>query len=156
MPSLKIFTDMGKEEKLQFFQRCQDLLLETTPDSPYVLRQGDLDRNRSYFLDIFLRYQGLVYESDGIILLFNKLQYENKDQIYEHYRQRLFHPPDKNPNTYTVDFIASKLDPKILSEMEPYFKDEGMKWVCFLRGQKLSIFPAESFKNSVKQRFGLI
>jgi len=155
MPSIRIFTDLDKEERIEFFQRCQDLLLETAPESPYILRQGDVARNKSYFLDIFLKYQGLIYESDGIILLFNKLQYEDKDHIYEQYRDRLFHSPDKEPNTYSVDFIAAKLDPKILSEMEPYFKDEGMKWVCFLRGQQLSVFDAESLKNSVKAKFGL-
>lgn len=156
MPPIRIFTDMNQEEKMQFFQRCQDLLIKTNPNSPYILKKDGPSRNKNYFIDIFLKYQGFVYETDAIILLFNKLHFENTNDIYDRYRNRLFDTPDENPNTYTVDFIASKLDPEILSGMEPYFKDAGMKWVCFLRGQKLSIFDAETFKNGVKDRFGLI
>ena len=87
--------------------------------------------------------------------MFNKLQYESREEIYEQYREKLFYPPHKEPNTYSIDFIAAKLDLKMLSEMEPYFRDGGMKWVCFLRGQRVSVFSAEAFKDSVKGKFGL-
>ena len=150
--SVRLFNEMGKEEKMDFFQKCQNMLVKNQPDSLWILRDGD-ESNRSYFLDIFLRYQGIVYESENIILLFNKHQYASKDEIIVKSREKLFSAPDKNPNTYSIDFVTSKLTQEILQEVEPHFKDPGIKWIHFLRGQKVSVFDIELFKSGLMGEF---
>jgi len=154
MPALKIFTDLSKEERLTLFQKCQDLLVKHQPDSEWVLRRGGR-YNKTFFIDVFIRYKGLVYESDDIVVLFNKQWYVSRDDIIERQRDDLWRPPHKTPNTYSIDFIASSLTKEILQELEPYFNDPGMKYVCFLRGAKLSVFNVEAFKDGMRHRFGL-
>ena len=151
--SLSLFSELGHDEKVDFFRRCQKLLVKHSPNSPWVLRGGAEPTNMSYFLDVFIRYKGIIYETDDMILLFNKRYFEDEDEIHHEYHNKLYDPPDKNPNTYTIDFIASSLSEKILKDLEPYFNDPGMKHVCFLRGAKLSVFDAESFKNAMKNKF---
>ena len=150
--SVRLFNEMSKEEKVDFFQKCQNMLVKNQPSSVWVLRDGD-ESNRSYFLDLFLKYQGIAYESENIILLFNKHRYTNKDEIVMKSRDRLFSAPDENPNTYSIDFVTSKLTQKILQEVEPHFKDPGIQWIHFLRGQKVSVFDIEPFKKGLMDEF---
>ena len=152
MPSLRLFPDYTSEEKIGLFQKCQDLLVKNQPNSPWVLRK-DATFNKTFYLDFFVRYQGLVYEADDAVVLFNKQWYASRDDIIDRQREDLWLSPHQNPNTYAIDFIASKLTKEVLLELEPYFSDPGMKYVCFLRGSKLSVFDAESFKDSMRLRF---
>jgi len=149
---VRLFNEMSEEEKMDFFQKCQNMLIKNQPNSPWVLRVDD-ERNRGYFLDIFLRYQGMVYESENIILLFNKHYFVNKEEVVVKSRERLFSEPDENANTYSIDFVTSKLTQEVLQEIEPHFKDTGIKWIHFLRGQKVSVFDIEPFKNSLISEF---
>lgn len=152
MPHLTRFDELDKEGKIQFFQKCQDLLLANQPDSPWVLREGS---QKNYFISLFIKYKGIAYQTEDVVILFNKLRYENKDDILGNHATRMFEPPAQSPNTYSIDFITAKLTPEILLEAGDYFKDPGMEWVCFLRGQKLSVFNFESFKRGMRQRFDI-
>ena len=79
MPTLTRFVEMSRDERLALFQRCQDLMIEVQPDSPWILRENLTynARNAAFFLDACLRYQGFVYEAGGIIIMFYKHFYEN-------------------------------------------------------------------------------
>ena len=153
MPHLTRFDELDKEGKIQFFQKCQDLLLVNQPSSPWILRSGGDQRN--YFVDLFIRYKGIAYQTEKVVILFNKLRYEDKDDILQNHVTRMFESPAQDPNTYSIDFITAKLTPEILLEADDYFRDPGIKWVCFLRGQKLSVFNIEAFKRGMRQRFDI-
>jgi len=151
MGSLIQFQDMTHSNKLDFFQRCQELLLRTEPSSPYVIREGS-ERGKSFIIDAFLKYKGYIYEAEEVIIMFNKHFYEEKEQAVNEYGEKLFAAPENPANTYSIDFIAASLNEQRLKEMEPYF-NEGMRYVVFLRGQRPAIFEAENFKNAMKSKY---
>ena len=152
MPAIKLFSDLEREEKIAFFQKCQDLLIKNQPTSPYIMRHGQAN-SRTYLYDIFLRYKGLVYETNEIIVMFNKLRCSGREDIIENYRENLFSLPHPEPNTYTIDFVTAKLNKEMLMELKPYFSDPGIEYVSFLRGQNLTVFDIESFRKSMIMKF---
>ena len=152
MPQMKLFGPLSKEEKMAFFQRCQDLLVKNQPNSPYVLKANAQRKN--FFLDMFLKYQGLAYESDNVAILFNKHNCPGgADEIHNRYREKLFSPPDSTPNCYSIDFITTRMNSALLEELRPHFNDEGIKHISFLRGAKLSVFDFQRFKESLYDKF---
>jgi len=153
MPNIKLFNDLDREERLDFFQRCQDMLVKHNPNSPYIMRYGS-PVTKSYFFDVFLRYQGILYETDKIIVMFNKHRCSGREEIIEKYRENLFLPPHPEPNTYSIDFVSSsQLNKEILTELKPFFSDDGMEYISFLRGQNLTVFDIESFRKSMIMKF---
>jgi len=154
MPTLIKFKEMGKDAKLAFFQRCQDLMIEVQPDSPWILRERQTHntRNRTFFLDSFLRYQGFVYEAGGVIIMFNKHFYENKEEPIKKYVDYLYTGPHPTPNTYAIDFITAKINADKLRELEPYFKDD-MKYITYLRGPRPCVFNFDNFKKAIQNRY---
>jgi len=152
MPHLKQFSELDRQQRIDFFQKCQDLLIKAHPTSEYIMRRG-VRATGTYFIDVFLRYKGLVYETDKIIIMFNKLRCSGREEIIEKYRENLFSPPHPEPNTYSIDFVTAKLSKEMLEELKPYFSDPGMEYISFLRGQNLTVFDIESFRKSMIMKF---
>ena len=152
MPTLRKFPDMSKDDRLDFFQRCQNLLVKTQPNSPWIMKYRQ-EHDKTFFLDVFLKYQGFVYESNNIILLYNTFSYNSKEEAQESYALNLFAPPDENPNTYTIDFIASEIDADKVSELKPYFEDSNIKYITFLRGNRPAAFDIDRFKEAMLNKF---
>jgi len=154
MASLTRFVDMDRGERLNFFQKCQDLMIAIEPDSPWVMRKGQTPkmRHKSFFIDAVLRYQGFVYEAGGIIIMFNKHFYENKEEPIEKYTNNLYAPPHPTPNTYAIDFIIAKMDANKLRELQPYFKDD-MKYITYLRERRPCVFNLANFKKAMENRY---
>ena len=128
-------------------------MIEIEPDSPWVLREGQTrySRNKSFFIDSVLKYQGFAYEAGGIIIMFNKHFYENKEDPTEKYTDNLYTAPHLTPNTYAIDFIIAKMDADKLRELEPYFKDD-MKYIAYLRERRPCVFNFDNFKKAMKKR----
>jgi hypothetical protein len=154
MPSIKLFSEMSMDEKLDFFQRCQDLLVKNQPKSPYILKSRR-SANKKYFMDILLRYKGIAYQSERMAMLFNKHHYSTKEEIHEQYEVSLFPSPHPNPNSYSVDFITSTVSKELLEEVRPFFPTEGIEYIFFLRGQKISVFDAKVWREGLFSNYGL-
>ena len=154
MATLTQFKEMSRDEKLAFFQRCQDLMIKVQPDSLWILRKKQTPeaRNRIFFLDAFLRYQGFVYEADGIIIMFNKHFYLDKEDPIEKYADYLYDAPHPTPNTYAIDFIAAEMDADKLRELQPYFKDD-LEYITYLRWPRQSVFNLANFKKAMENRY---
>ena len=95
MNKVQRLDELSKEEKIAFFQRCQDLLIKNQPDSEFVLKTNT--HNKNYFLDLFLKYKGLAYSSERLAVLFNKRKYTSLEEAQESYWKDLFDPPHENP-----------------------------------------------------------
>ena len=53
MATLRKFREMSRDERLDFFQRCQNLLIETQPNSPWIMKHRK-EHDKTFFLDVFL------------------------------------------------------------------------------------------------------
>jgi hypothetical protein len=151
MNKIQRLDELSKEEKIAFFQKCQDLLMKNQPGSEFVLRTASA-HNKNYFLDLFLKYKGLAYSSERLAVLFNKRKYTSLAEAQESYWKDLFDPPHKNPRCYTVDFITTKLNKSLLAEIDP-IADEDLDYVCFLRASKVSFFKKKDFRESLFEKF---
>ena len=144
---------MDRGERLAFFQKCQDLMIAVKPDSSWIIRNGQArhSRSKSFFIDAVLRYQGFAYEAGGIIIMFNKHFYKDKEEPIKKYTDNLYTAPHPTPNTYAIDFVVAEMDADKLRELEPYFKD-GMKYITYLRGRRPYVFDFDNFKKAMEAR----
>jgi len=150
MGQVKNFLDLTKEEKVAFFQKCQDLLVKNFPNSEYILR-GDLHK-KDFYLDLFLKYKGFVYESEKVALLFNKIEHFPQELVIEPYQKRVFDPPALKPNCYAIDFLTTKGSLEIVKELLPHF-NEGFEYISFLRGGRISVFNFKRFLVAINTKY---
>lgn len=149
MGQVKNFLDLTKEEKVAFFQRCQDLLIKNFPDSEYILRTNL--HKKDFYLDLFLKYKGFVYESETVALLFNKIEYLPQEWMNIPYQERVFDPPSPTPNCYAIDFLTTKSSPEVVEELLPYFSED-LEYICFIRDGRMSFFNLKRFLEAVDAR----
>ena len=150
MYHLKELNTLTKEEKVEFFQQCQDLLIKNQPDSEFILSENS--KNKDYFLDIFTKYKGFAYFSEKIAILFNKHRINSLPEAQEAYEEKVFNPPAPDANTYTIDFITAKMSKEIIKELTPIFCED-LKYICWLRGGKVSFFSFKKLKASLSDQF---
>ena len=156
MNEVRKFDTLNREEKLAFFQRCQNLLVQNQPNSEFILSQKTQGTfNKRYFLDLYLKYKGFVYFSENIAILFNKRNYSSLEEAQNLYWDDLHGEPHENPMCYTVDFVTAKMDKSLISEIDSIINRD-LKYVCFLRASKVSFFEAEELRNSVKNKYRLL
>jgi hypothetical protein len=148
--NIKSLNELPKEEKIEFFQKCQDLLVKNQPESEFILREEA--ENRDYFLDLFLKYKGFAYTSEKIAVLFNKHRINSLPEAQEAYQDKVFDPPAPDANTYTVDFITTKMSKDVLQELYPVFH-ENLEFMCFLRMGKVSFFRFDVLKSALADEF---
>ena len=143
---------MPKEEKTTFFQTCQDLLVKNQPESEFILRKGD-DEMRKYYLDLFLKYKGFIYTSDNIAMMYNMHRYANLMEARDKYKEKIYSPPDTNPNTYSIDFVTSVLNAEILEEVLPVLLKRELQHICFLRSGKVVFLPFKKAMSTLIRKF---
>lgn len=150
MHQFKQLSSLNDDEKLAFFQRCQDLLTKNQPESEFILTQKTSIKN--YFLDLFLRYQGFAYCSENVALLINKKRYDSKEQAMGSYTENLFTPPDEDANCYTIDFVSAVMTPNLIEEVRPFF-DKELKYISWLRNGKVSFYEFAHYKDLILKSF---
>lgn len=105
---LQHFQKLNKQDKIDFFLKCQDLLIKNHPDSPFVFNRANFKGRLQYAGDIFHKYNGMCYTDENVAILFNYLLISDPKDPISALKQHQFKSPDPQYNAISIDFVVFK------------------------------------------------
>lgn len=105
---LQQFSKLSKLDKIDFFVKCQDLLIKYHPDSPFIINKGNLKERLTYAHDIFNKYKGMCYTDEYVCALFNYIRIDDPTEPLESLKKHQFCDPTINYNAVSIDFVVFK------------------------------------------------
>jgi hypothetical protein len=144
----KLFTQLSKDEKINFFLKIQELLIKHHPKSGFIIRENNVNTFVDSLINWYFNYKGYCVNEDNFCLLFNKILIEKTE--FSQLKNVLFNPPNKNANCLFIDFVVSK---KIKSCLE-FFKSQvtiNLKWVIYIRNNKINQYDVQKLSAFLSQ-----
>lgn len=104
---LNRFQKLTQEEKVEFFIRCQELLIKHHPHSEFLFTEENYENRKQYALDFIKKYKGFVYWDDDVCILFNKVRVNDVKNPIKVIRDHLYQEPrELDYNAISVDFVV--------------------------------------------------
>jgi hypothetical protein len=103
-----LFQSLSNNDKVDFFVKCQRLLIESHPTSPFLFTKQNYDERKAFVLDFVHKYKGYCYADENVAVLFNLLQVNPTNNPARELKKHLYQPPAGDFNTISIDFVVFK------------------------------------------------
>lgn len=144
-----LFKELNIQEKIDFFVKCQYLLLENYPQSRFIVTHEKLEEKLNFFKKLIDTYSGAFLVTDSMCLLYNRISIDNPNDVIEEYKRAKNSTYIPNGNCVLISFLVAKPTPDNLqSFIKPF---EEVDYVMFLRGEKTSIIPKDLFLSKANE-----
>lgn len=144
----KLFKSLSQNEKVDFFVKCQELMLQHHPESPFIIRENSLEKSLDAFQNNIQRYQGYCYTDDNICVLWNKILVSDPINVSRVIKECAYQPPNPNFNGVSIDFA-------VFRRMDDCFdfinrnKESQMKYILFIREGKPKIHSIDQILKTI-------
>ena len=146
----KLFQEMTKEEKIEFFIRCQRLLVKYHPDSPFIFNKKNVVARLSAARDLITSYKGYGYWDDNVCVLYNKIKIKNPDNLPSEIKNNMFREPSAEFNSVIIDFVVFR-SREDCGEFCKVTYDPQMEYVVYVKNNKPKIHrPVELMSQLLK------
>lgn len=143
-----LFQSLSEKDKIEFFVKCQSLMLKYHPTSPFIIRESKLDKALEAFENNIRRYQGYVYADENICVLWNHIIVSDPSNANRAVTENAYLPPNPNFNAVSIDFAVFKGIENCFSFIADS-KEPQIKHVLFIREGKPKIYPLEQILKGV-------
>ncbi len=141
-----LFSSLTKEEKIDFFVKCQELLIKYHPNSPFIIRENGLSNTLDAFENNIKKYQGFSYADEHICVLWNKIFVTDPTNLNRVITENAYMPPKEKFNGVSIDFAVFNS----MIHCQNFIKDnddESIKYILFIREGKPKIYKKEEIIN---------
>ncbi len=142
MPEPIPFQNLTREERVNFFIKCQEILQKYHPDSPFIFTKANLNDRKSYFKDFYNKYKGFAHIDENVCILFNKIKLEDARDPVRTVRENLWRKPNENYNAFMIDFVAFREMQDCLSFCQKEYK-EIIKYILFARNNDIKVYETD-------------
>lgn len=145
MPN-KLFTSLSQEEKIDFFIKCQSLLVKYHPESEFIFRQDNYETRKQFVKDFVNNYKGFCFSDDNICILFNHVHVENPDDPIKILKDHIYQAPKEDFNCVSVDFVVFRE----LHDCAKFVGDNNapnIKYVLFVKNNEIKLYETEKLVN---------
>lgn len=139
MPEPILFQSLTPEERVNFFVQCQEILKNHHPDSPFTFTDRNLTERKSYFKEVFERYNGFAYSDTNICILFNKIVLKDPKNPIESVKLNKFKGPDENYNAFMIDWVVFS-DLKLVESFCRAQYQDRIKYILFSRHNDVKVY----------------
>jgi hypothetical protein len=101
-----LFQSLSKEQQIDFFIKCQEILVNSHPTSEFIITKENWPERKHYALDFINKYKGYVYYNNQICLLFNKIRINDPQNPVKALKDHIFKEPQSDYNAYSIDFAC--------------------------------------------------
>lgn len=147
---VKKFQDMSVRDKIDFFVKCQDLMVKHHPNSDFVIRQNNIESRIKHAKNLIEKYQGLCYMDDSVCILFNKINVDSPDHPIPALRANMMKPPVEHYNAVSIDFVVFKNIKDCASFCQQNY-DPRIEYVLYIKGGKPKIYKTRDFISHIFQ-----
>ena len=150
------FSTLSNEEKIDLFQKNQDLLIKYHPKSEFVIRDiRDVGRKiLQYYFDLIRKYKGKAAVHKDFLLFFHIMQISDFDDASEYGRKRMIGDFHEDGNCLFIEYIVGKASLENLTGLEDYFKDKNVKVISYVKHENIKVVQFDKYKKEIlKARF---
>jgi hypothetical protein len=145
---MRLFQDLTKAEKIEFFIHGQTLLVNNHQDSDFVIREDNVKERVSHASSLATQYKGLCYQNENIILLYNKIILSGDLDPVAALKAYQWKEPDPNYNAISIDFV-------VFRELRDCFEwvksnyDPRIQHVVYVKNGKPQLFKTEALISKI-------
>ena len=145
------FSSLSDEQKINLFQKNQDLLIKYQPQSEFVIRNTEDIKSKvlQYYLNVIKNYKGKVVIQPEYMLFFHIMQIEDFDDASEFSDKRQQAEFPENGNCLFVEYIVGKIDLENLKGLESYFKDKSVKRISYVKHEQINSVEFSKYKREI-------
>ncbi len=106
----QLFNELNVEQKVDFFIKCQKLLIKHHANSTFVIRANNLEKSVNTFASHIQDYKGYFFCNDNICVLFNYIRVDDSGPLdkFQTLRENAYQKPAENYNGISIDFVVFK------------------------------------------------
>jgi hypothetical protein len=127
------------EEKIEFFVRCQDLLIRHHPESEFIITKENWNEKKDFAIDFVNRYKGWVYSDATICALFNKVRVEDEKNPTKTLKRYYFQESAPDFNAYCIDFVVFRKLIDCIAFCKSQYSPE-IKYVLFVKNNEVKLY----------------
>ncbi len=147
MSSACLFNEMPVQDRVDFFQKCQEMMVKSYGGNHFLLHSKNKNEILSFYKKLVLNYKGYCYSSDKICILFNVINSSPSNEEITNSSWR--GPPIKDGDIYFVDYVVGSINAGTYQELKGVMNFPGVDKIGFLRGGRLSIFELDKFEKTL-------
>lgn len=145
------FSTLSNEEKIDLFQKNQELLIKYKPESEFIIRDIKNVKNKviQYYIKIIKNYKGKAAIHPEFLLLFQIMQINDFEDLSEFAAKRAISDFPENGNCLFVEYIAGKINLGNLVGLEGYFKDKNIKKISYFKHENIRSVEFSKYKSEI-------
>ena len=145
-----LFPSLSLENKINFFIKCQEILVTYHPESPFIFRENNVEERLSFFKDFAQKYKGFVYMEEDLCVLYNKIHLRDINNPITDIKSKIYQPPDPNFNCYMIDWAVFEN----LRDVKKFIKKEyssQIKYVAWAKNQDIKVYPLDKLLAGLRE-----
>ena len=145
------FANLSNEEKIDLFQKNQDLLIKYKPESEFVIRNIKNIKNRitQYYFNIIKNYKGKVAIHEDFLLFFHIMEIRDFYDVSEYSKKRMNSIFSDDGNCLFVEYIVGKASLENLKSLEGYFKDKRVQVISYVKHENIKVVEFNKYKTEI-------
>jgi hypothetical protein len=144
----KLFTSLTQEEKVDFFVKCQDLLIKYHPKSEFLAREKNIDEILDRVYENISRYKGYCYMNDNMCVLWNHVYISDSEDVNKSLKDNAYKPPHPDYNGVSFDFVALR-EKNDMFQFIRENKEDRIKYILSVKRGVPRFYPIESWLKSI-------
>ena len=146
MPQL--FLSLTPEQKVDFFVKCQELLIKYHPDSEFLAREGNFNEILDRVYENIGKYKGYYYMNDNMCVLWNHVYISDKEDVNKSLKDNAYKPPHPDYNGVSFDFVALR-EKNDMFQFIRENKEDRIKYILSVKRGVPRFYPIESWLKSI-------
>jgi hypothetical protein len=149
---MKQFGQISKEDRVEFFLKCQDILIKYHPNSPYVVRESNVDKTVDGLCANINKYNGYYYSDENICVLWNHIYVSDPKDVRQTLVENAYKPPHPNYNGVSIDFAVFRKMEDCLSFVKSNYTPQ-IEHILFVREGNPKMYKASQLLKNIKLTF---
>lgn len=145
---LQPFHQLHRQDKIDFFIKCQKMLITHHFDSPFIFNKDNIKERLTYAADIFHKYKGMCYSDDNVCVLFNYIKLEDPEDPISALKQHAFQPSTIDYNAVSIDFVVFRELKDCLSFCSTNY-NANIQYVIFVKDGKPKVHKTTEFVSRI-------
>lgn len=141
---IKLFIDMTVEEKIQFFLKCQRLLVTFHPKSQYVFTKNNAQEKLAFAKDLISQYKGFCYQDENVAALFNRIVVADPSDPVGAVKANLYKHPHPDFNAVSVDFVVFRKIEDCIALCKSQYTPR-MEYIIFVKNNQPKLYKTGPF-----------
>jgi len=144
-----LFQSLSQEVKVDFFVKCQELMLKYHPVSNFIIRENTLGAALDAFQQNVENYKGYIHFDDNICILWNKIFVSDFTNVNLVVTENAYKEPNLNFNSVSIDFSVFRQMQDCLKFIKENYTPE-IKYILFIREGTPKLYEADKLIGHLK------